>query len=180
MKRITYVLGILVLAIFFTTPLMATTYSNSGTYVGTFSPAPGGNPTLANINAIVAPPAFSFYSKVGLDDNGILQPYEGDFPLYITSDDGWYSGTWATDGQWAVSYYAVKAGRQFALYEESNPAISGTWSTVDLKVGNGEQPKLSHIAAVANPVSTPEPTTLLLLGFGLVGLAAGARRKFKK
>jgi hypothetical protein len=34
-----------------------------------------------------------------------------------------------------------------------------------------------NIAAGSAPVSTPEPVTMLLLGFGLVGLA-GARRKF--
>ena len=174
MIKKTVVLGLLVLAlIFVTTPLMAETYTNSGTLYGIGE----GNDSLALINSITNS-ALEYYSKVEVN-SGNAAPYSGDFPLFITSSDGWYSGTWATDGLWNVSYYTVKAGNYFALYETLQPAFSGTWSTIGLLVGNGQQPEISHLGAVASSVSVPEPATLLLLGLGLVGLA-GVRRKFNK
>lgn len=153
----------------------AESYLNSGQYIGTYD----GNDDLAYISSLTDI-NFNYYSKVDVEDNETLV-IEGNFNLIIASDDGYYSGTWATDPiSWLVSYYTVKAGPQFALYKVDPAANSGTWSTEHLTVGrSNNQPSISHFGAVANNISVPEPAALILLGLGLLGIA-GVRRKMKR
>lgn len=94
------------------------------------------------------------------------------------------------------------------VYKDENSSDGWTppadWTYAVLKYGNGQKPNgyehwaimddgdgilelgdvnltyhaLSHISYDSSPV--PEPTTMLLLGGGLVGLAGFGRKKFKK
>jgi len=101
------------------------------------------------------------------------------------SQDG-NSGTWQTtsplgpDG--TISYYVVKAGNYFAMYEVDPAAASGSWSTYDIwklgvpGTGGNDGLTISHFTGYNANASVPEATTLLLMGFGLVGLAGVARR----
>ena len=176
MKKYLSILMVLCGLLMFGMQAHADSYTNSGTYIGTYS----GNDNLAYIETILGMD-LDYYSKVNVGDGGPL-PYEGDFALTITSSDGYYSGTWATSpSSWVVSFYTVKAGRQFALYKVDPAAASGTWSTEDLLVGNGpnggNQPVISHFGAVANNTAVPEPATLILLGLGLLGIAGIRKRK---
>jgi hypothetical protein len=101
------------------------------------------------------------------------------------------SGTWQAEAP--ISFFSVKANNGYALYfVEGYPlvmdgAISGTWSTEELAYinpnnGNPIQPTISHFAAwVYNgekPTTlVPEPATLLLMGFGLIGIAKLQRKR---
>ena len=89
-----------------------------------------------------------------------------------------FSGT--ITSSFLVSYYAVKAGNQFQLYEIT-PSLTFSWNTNDLLVGRGNHPALSHIIYVGNDATViptvPEPATwaMMLVGFG--GLGAVLRRR---
>ena len=104
--------------------------------------------------------------------------------LTIAQEDvtgiGAASGTWttSTDGT-VISFYAVKAANAYALYLVDPADSSGSWSTYDLwKAGYGGNGALtiSHIVGY-NPSSVPEPSILILLGTGLIGILGVGRRK---
>jgi hypothetical protein len=82
--------------------------------------------------------------------------------------------------------YLIKTGtpyNQYSFLYENNPAYN--WAVIDLALwgpalGLGDVINigaLSHISQV-NPI--PEPTTMLLFGTGLAGLAGLGRRRMKK
>jgi len=98
----------------------------------------------------------------------------------FTGDFSGSSGTWNASGSTQLNnsiFYSIKAGSDnsgggFELYF-ANGDTSGTWNTSGLS-NHG----LSHVsfwAAENNPV--PEPTTMLLFGLGLLGVAGVSRKK---
>jgi hypothetical protein len=117
-----------------------------------------------------------FYDKVEEPD---LVGENGD--LTITYGAGDVSGTWTSSVP--IEFYIVKSSTEWAMYWLEELASSGDWSTGHL-LNNGGTPQISHLTAL-NPGDTPppvvpEPSTILLLGAGLLGLGVYSRKRGKK
>lgn len=88
------------------------------------------------------------------------------------------AGTWTAPDSYmgyTVDYVTIKAGNGFNIFDTAD----NEWYTPFRK-------GLSHISFWGSQSTgggndpVPEPTTVLLLGFGLVGLATVGRRRMKK
>ncbi|HKJ32002.1 MAG TPA: PEP-CTERM sorting domain-containing protein, partial [Balneolales bacterium] len=86
------------------------------------------------------------------------------------------AGTWAADAE--IYFVTGKAGQGFWFQYYEGGANEGCWSTA--LTGQSNLQGLSHISFWGLSASVPEPTTMLLLGTGLFGLAVIGRKKFKK
>lgn len=122
-----------------------------------------------------------FYGKYDFD--------EGEFDdkgveFDVSPEEGGSYGSWATLDGTLIDFYAVKGATEFAVYWLGvEGASSGLWSTEHLS-NPGGNPDISHLS-LWNPTSgtpqtpIPEPSTVFLLGLGLLGIV-GVGRKFKK
>ena len=124
----------------------------------------------------------SMYSKLEIGE-GDQSPSSNSF-MTVTYTDDKLSGTWSTVEP--VEFYSVKGADEFALYWLGVSGLSeGLWSTEHLLNNGGHQPTISHLStwnSLDTPpnANVPEPATLILLGFGLIGLAGVGRQAIKK
>jgi len=102
-----------------------------------------------------------------------------------------YSGTWdvvntQTNSAETINFYSVKGSTEYALYYVDPALSSGNWTSRHLLTpeeendGSTSIPALSHFTAMMTTDPVPEPATMLLFGFSLMGLAGMARRKNSK
>ena len=156
-------------------------YSNdwSGYYLGTFE----GNPSETDLRVLA-----EFYLGFVFEEAKYAKVEEpGTKSGFLTvtytkfKDDTNepIGGGWSLDDPYEIGFYSVKGGPEFAFYYVDPFQSSGTWSTTHLLVGNDNNfPAISHLSVLATEgVPVPEPGLLLLLGSGLIGLAAYGRRK---
>jgi PPE-repeat protein len=82
-----------------------------------------------------------------------------------------------------VTYYAVKAGDEFRLFEIA-PTYTFSWTTAGMTNNGGQQPDVSHVIWIDPPstVAVPEPATwaLMILGFGGAGAMLRQRRRLAR
>jgi hypothetical protein len=90
---------------------------------------------------------------------------------------GGTSGTFTLSGGGLFSFYAVKAGNQFMLYQVA-PTNSVNWTTAGLVNGNGKLRDASHITVFGGAGAVPEPAVwaMMLIGFGGIGSALRRRK----
>lgn len=125
-----------------------------------------------------------FYGKYDFDEGKFEEKGE-EFKVTFsegTSQEGYY-GSWSTLNGPNIEFYTVKASTEFAVYwMGQDGASSGLWSTEHLLNNGGNIPTISHLSLWNPSTETPpipEPSTVFLLGLGLLGIL-GLGRKLKK
>jgi len=138
----------------------------------------------------------SDYSKTEVSDSGTISYDDpnSDVKIDVTVADDLKSGTWSIvnpQPDQAISFYSVKGGNEYALYYVNPALTTGEWITEHLlnNLNNLNNPTISHFSGViaSTPLppppggtdAVPEPATMILLGFGLIGLAGIGRRTRK-
>lgn len=165
------------------------TYSNSyagytsalwsGYYLGTFAGNDDPGDVLALARIYLDDDDFTFDVAFKVDE-----PAETDGSLTIDYDSE-KSGTWSLSKPYEIGFYTVKASNHFALFYVDPFQSSGIWSTTNILNNGGNIPAISHFSAFPTEGGfgggeIPEPSTLLLIGTGILGLGIFGRKRLQK
>lgn len=166
-----------------------TSSNYDGTYIGTF--IKNGNPSYIQLQELISlflglgteSTFFEGYGKIDWDeddddwDETTLDTRGGVTGLTAEKN----SGTWeVTTSDSNISFYGIKKSGGFALYYIEGGATFGQYTTVHVPPNYVETEVPSNLFVVKTPPSVPEPATMLLFGFSLIGLAGMARRRNSK
>lgn len=154
----------------------------------TDTPTTGNDPSQAVIDGIISPllgsSTFLYKQDQGVvGDSGLLAgSYETTFNGDLSGGEIDYVG-----GPYVgpIAFLLVKDGSQVPAWYFYNMSVAPiSWNGTDTIYLEGFWPEngaISHISLYGNstsvPVSVPEPSTLLILGSGLIGVVVWSRRR---
>jgi hypothetical protein len=150
--------------------------ANAGCELGTTNNDFLSDPLQVNKDAMFGYTDWLFAEKVLEDPEQDI-----DIGLVITGDE--QGGTWSIDDVWGSYSHimlVLKGGAGiieppvYVGYLLVNGDTSGSYTTPFAIGNNGNPTDISHISAYVRLV--PEPTSIVLVGFSLVGFAAMRRR----
>ena len=130
---------------------------------------------LATFDPGIAVADLDLYTRVNRPENGSIEP--GDELVSIATLNN-AAGTWDA-GAVKIALVVVKAGDQFeAQYYGVPGTLSGSWTTAALGKGKHEVSHMSfYTVAAGNAEPVPEPSTMFLLGGGLIACGLYGRRR---
>jgi len=130
---------------------------------------------------------------VGRLDSALDQDETGlGSPVFANSLDGMCldaectAGTWSFDpgaANFLIAFVEISAGGNAYLFKLADFGLLGNWNTSGLNDPDKSLKELSHMdfyAVAGTGTNVPEPGVLLLLTFGLTGLAAIRRRPWER
>lgn len=178
MKRYKIIFATIFFVFFIAINVFATTI-----WLGTRSGNDPSNPSadLSDLESYLALKGYDvdleFYGKVEFSKTTLTEESTLLSLTYDMDSGESRSGKWYTDDE--ISLFSVKTANGYALYWLDPAATSGSWDTSDL-----DDKGISHFSAwtavteeLPKVYPNPEPTTMLLVGFGLLGIARISRRK---
>lgn len=196
MKRLLFAIGIIAMAMIVSSPAWSIPYTvnNGETNVGELDTLleagkinSGDQNEIDWVNSVLVAKGYispdnlytvsdlTKYDKDTIDMNMIWQP-TNDFRI----------GVWAIDFQTTPEYFYIKtgsiesgayAGLDHFLYRNETELAWGVINLRTLGIEAENIGKISHVGELGD-VQVPEPTGILLLGLGLVGIASV--RRFKR
>ena len=113
----------------------------------------------------------SYYTKIDVEDGFITDL------AYVTMNNG-ESGNWYTNDP--IKFYAVKGGTEFSFFWVGmKPLDQGEFDNTYLINKSGNLSDISHISfwTNSNILETPEPSTMLLFGLGLLTISFFNRKR---
>ncbi len=170
-------------------------YANSGTLMDVYV----GNNEGHNLGVVEGQIEDWLVANTSLDSANLTLVDTTDGITFTNYDSSATSGEWnaITDGD-VFNFYIVKAWHDYATYLVTPAEGTGSWSTYDLQLerGHGAELEISHFTAynstgldldelfnsTPNPgaAPVPEPSTILLVGAGLVGIVSIRKGKKKE
>ena len=126
--------------------------------------------------------------KADSDDGTVSGPLAGSYLTEFSPSTDPYNALI----EWVEGPSIVGGDQVYALVKDGN--ATPAWYLFDLTAlgwdgmedlyfegfWEGVRGSISHVALYGTPTAVPEPATMLLLGFGLIGLAVAGRRNFRK